>query len=429
MPTSSKIKKCASQHFGPWAIEPGWWNNAIAAVKGGTWKAKADWDDDEDDGDGADPEPTYDLVNGIAIIRLRGHLTKGYSSFGGTSTVEVRRMIRNAANDYSVRGIMLQIDSPGGTCAGTADLAEDIKTADRIKPVFAYAEDLCCSAAYWAASQCRRIFSNVTGMVGCIGTYTVLEDSTGAQDLMGVKWKVVSTGRFKGLGADGKVTDDLVADVQREINELNAPFLAAVMAGRGRDEAWLQTVSDGRTWVGDNAKNLGLVDEVASFDAAMQALLQETSTMPTALDDFKAKHPDLYTAERDLIFKSARDEGHAAGKSEGKAEGAKAEKDRMAALSAAFPDRPAFTIQQFNDGADAPAAKAALADVLIEENKQLRQASADKAKKDEPKQEGVPFDGGTGSSQGMTDARREELLAATPAGRAVLAERRKASTK
>jgi ClpP class serine protease len=60
-----------------------------------------------------------------------------------------------------------------------------------------------------------HLVANVTAMIGSIGTYTILEDDTGYQDQWGFKYKVVSTGTYKGLGADGKVTDELVADVQR----------------------------------------------------------------------------------------------------------------------------------------------------------------------------------------------------------------------
>jgi ClpP class serine protease len=129
------------------------------------------------------------------------------------------------------------------------------------------------------ASQCERIYANTTAIVGSIGTYAVLEDDSAMQDKLGIKYRVVSTGKYKGLGADGTVTDELVADVQREVDELNVPFLAAVQSGRGKKITDIAAVSDGRSHVAANALELGLIDEVKSFDLTMQAISIEVKSM------------------------------------------------------------------------------------------------------------------------------------------------------
>jgi signal peptide peptidase SppA len=253
--------RCAAQHYGAWAIESKWFQAAITSVRNGSLKPVpvADYpDDDEDEGDG---DGLYEIRDGIAVICIDGQMTKRGSSFGGCSTVAVRQALRQAAADWMVKGIVLHICSPGGTVAGTADLADDVLSVrqGRIGPgkaVVAYIADMGCSAAYWVASQCERIYANKTAIVGSIGTYTVLEDDTKFQEEMGVKWRVVSTGPYKGLGADGAVTDALVADVQREVNELNGPFLSAVSVGRGSLIPDIATVSDGRAHVAEQAQQL-----------------------------------------------------------------------------------------------------------------------------------------------------------------------------
>jgi signal peptide peptidase SppA len=253
----------------------------VDAVRAGTLKPKADYGDDDDE----DTGPLYQLVNGIAVIAIEGQMTKRGSSFGGCSTVAVRCALREAAKDYQVRGVILHICSPGGTVAGTSDLADDVLAVRaglngaKPKPVFAYIADLGCSAAYWVASQCERIYANTTAIVGSIGTYAVLEDDSGMQQQLGIKYRVVSTGKYKGLGADGVVTDELVADVQREVDELNMPFLAAVQSGRGDAIPDIAVVSDGRSYVAANALELGLIDEVESFDLTMQAISTEVKSM------------------------------------------------------------------------------------------------------------------------------------------------------
>lgn len=277
---------CATQMFGTWAVEPKWFARAMSAVQAGHLKPKASADDAP--GEGGEEASYQMLPGGLAVIAIHGHMQKGESSFGGCSTVNARRLVRAAADDWMVKGIVMYISSPGGTAAGTMELADDVKAADKKKPVYAYIEDIGASAAYWVASQTRKIFSNATAIVGSIGTYTLLCDDTAWQKEAGIRWQVVASAPYKGLGADGQVSDALVADTQREINELNAVFLASVSKGRAGKIESIEKVADGRCHVGQQALNLGLVDAVMNFDDAvseMVASLATPSTSPTVLPE------------------------------------------------------------------------------------------------------------------------------------------------
>lgn len=209
--------------------------------------------------------------DGIAIIELRGPLMKQAGSLGeGSSTVAARRAIRQAAADPAVRGIMLVIDSPGGTVAGTKELADEVAAVAARKPVHAYIEDLGASAAYWVASQASRVLANETALVGCIGTFAVLVDSSARAEQLGYKVHVVKAGEHKGAGQPGtEITDEHLADAQRVVDALNEHFLAAVQAGRRMDPAKVRGLADGRVHVGAEARSLGLVDEIKKFEDAM----------------------------------------------------------------------------------------------------------------------------------------------------------------
>jgi ClpP class serine protease len=169
--SNSRVEKCAAQHFGPWMIEPKWFSQAVQAVKAGTFKAETVRDDETG-------YRLYTRISGIAGIAMAGQITKGDSSYGGCSSVRVRKAVRKAVNDDQVTAILLHIDSPGGTVAGTGDLADDVAAADKRKPVYCYVEDLGASAAYWVGSQARRVYANPTAMIGSIGTVAVVEDSS-----------------------------------------------------------------------------------------------------------------------------------------------------------------------------------------------------------------------------------------------------------
>jgi len=349
---------CAQQHFGAWACESAWLAKAVSAIQSGMWAAKPQ---------AAQPvnAKPYQMAGNIAVIQISDQITKHESSFGGTSTVATRRAIRQAVADPNVGGIMLHIDSPGGTVSGTSDLGYDVAKAAKSKPVHSYIEDMGASAAYWVASQASRVSANDTAMVGSIGVYTVLEDTTGAMDKAGVKLRLVSSGGVKGLGADGQVTDAMVDDTQAEINQLNERFLAAVADGRKIPLTTVRTWNDGRVHVGSKAQEIGMIDAVESFDEALSALALETNHMNAeTFTKYAAENKD--SAEVMALVT----QGIKAGKADGLAEA----RTELAALAAAIPNRPDFVLEQFVKGNDVQAAKAELSDVLSAELAEAKKA-------------------------------------------------------
>lgn len=284
---------CAAQHIAHWMIEPTWFAQAVAAVKDGTWEIRSFMDDK--------PEKRVLYVidsNGIAIIPLVGPLMKGDSKFGGTtSTVRTRRAVRMATQDSDVRGIMLHIDSPGGTVSGTAELAADVKLADDQKPVHAFIDDLGASAAYWVASQARRVSANATAEVGSIGVVAVVEDSSGQAEAEGIKVHVIATGPFKGAFVDGtEVTPDHLAYLQQRVDEINGHFLRAISKGRKMSMAEVRKAADGRVFGAAVAQEMGLIDAVQRMDKALADLTRDTKNAGTPRRDRASRNLRLSEA-------------------------------------------------------------------------------------------------------------------------------------
>lgn len=274
------------QYFGVWAILEDTLRAALARVEKLNLRAHVEIRQGRRSRtEAASPEPKaistfgdYELTaDGVAIIELTGPLMKFASSLsGGTSTVAARRNLRLAIADERVKAIALRIDSPGGTVSGTKDLADDVASAAAKKPLMAYIEDLGASAAYWIASQAETIACNPTAMVGSIGTYAVLADSSAQAKKKGLVMHVVRAGDFKGMGVPGTpVTDEQLAEMQRLVDDLNSHFLQAVAAGRNLPAKTVAGLADGRVHVGVRARELGLVDVVQSFDEALASLTYE----------------------------------------------------------------------------------------------------------------------------------------------------------
>jgi signal peptide peptidase SppA len=211
-----------------------------------------------------------------AVVKLTGTLMKQQSSLGGnnTSTIAARRAIRSAAADPNVSGILLAIDSPGGTVAGTADLAADVKAASRKKPVIAHIDDLGASAAYWIASQADAVYANTpTALVGSIGTVLSITDSSGAGEKSGVKTMTFATGPLKAAGYDGTpITDEQAAYFQGLVDSLQQEFDAAVQRGRRLSDTKLAAVKSGAVYPAAEAQPLGLIDGVQPLEKSLALL-------------------------------------------------------------------------------------------------------------------------------------------------------------
>ena len=261
-------ESCLARHCGVWAIDTEWFKTAWAMIRAGVPITLA-----ASGSNSAIYAPTV-LDTGVGIVPLIGPLMKGKSKYGGTDSRDARRALRAVSQDNDVKSVLLYIDSPGGTVAGTSELAADVAELAKDKPVRAYIEDLGASAAYWVASQANTITANSAAMVGSIGTMLVVEDSSKAAENAGVAVHVISSGKLKGVGVDGApVTEEQLNYLEGQIYGLNKLFTSAVASGRGISVGDVSARwGDGRVMLADEAYSTGLVDNIASLDATLEAM-------------------------------------------------------------------------------------------------------------------------------------------------------------
>lgn len=250
------------QYLGPWASEPTRLRTAITSIeKMDLEKHAAAYQPRGEIG-------AYTVRDDAAVISVTGAMTKYGSSLSDMpyGTVGVRKAIRNAARDPKVRRIVMTFYSSGGTVDGTGDLADEVRRASKQKPVTAYIEDLCASAAYWVASQADEVVSSPHAQIGSIGVYMIVNDESAAAEQAGIKTHVISTAELKGAGAPGApITDAQLSEWQRQIDAIHKDFRKAVMSARSMTQEEFDAVSTGGVWDADTAKKLGLIDRVSSF--------------------------------------------------------------------------------------------------------------------------------------------------------------------
>lgn len=266
------------EYVGVWAIEP----RAAAAL----WQAVQGIDiaahvrQSQDDDEPPTPRQQYEVIRGtngqnIAVIKATGVLMKQVPSMtAGTSTIQLRRDIRAAAADPEIVGILLAIDSPGGTVSGIADLTRDVAQARRNKPLWVQIEDMGASAAYQVASQAEKIFANSSdALVGSIGTMMAMYDLSGLAEKEGIRTLVFGTGPLKGAGTPGaKITEDQEQYFQALVNDLQRSFSSNVKKGRGLSDKQLAAVTSGAVFVAPEALDKKLIDGIQPLEQTIDQL-------------------------------------------------------------------------------------------------------------------------------------------------------------
>lgn len=317
--------------------------------------------------DGAVTSLPYHKQGDIAVIPVVGVLTKypsridSYLGFCPTKALEVS--LAQAIADPGTREIVLLIDSPGGMVDGTTEFAAALAASP--KRVRAVVSDTCASGGYWVAAMCEDITANPAAFIGCIGVYRVHLDDTKWQEDAGLRFVLVSTGGVKGLGADGAVTPELIEDSRREINSIYELFINAVAGGRDMSAEDVKPLADGRSWIATEALAKGLIDKIASADAAMAAIQQEITNMTQ--EEFQA-----YATAHPEAVQPFVQQGRDAAKAEFQPKPA-----TLNELRTAFPDKDdnGFVIDQLAAGVTLEQAKVAYGDKAREELRAAKHAA------------------------------------------------------
>lgn len=199
-----------------------------------------------------------------AIVHVDGVIDKHISDFdmecyGGYDLADLDGALNAVAGDPTIQNVMLVFNSPGGTVTGVPESGARIAALADTKNVFAFTEGMCCSAAYWLASQADQVFSTASADVGSIGVYLALLDMTEAMAAEGVKVNVLKSGDYKTMGAPFKpLTNEERAMFQDEVDRIGQMFRAAVTSKRDIAGSTMQ----GQSFFGSAALDVGLVDAI-----------------------------------------------------------------------------------------------------------------------------------------------------------------------
>ena len=221
----------------------------------------------------------------IAVIPIHGTLvrrTVGLEADSGlTSYTTIASQLDAALANPNAAAILLDIDSPGGESGGVFDLADRIRAAAAVKPVWAVANDMAFSAAYALASAASRIVVSRTGGVGSIGVIAMHVDQSVKDAQDGVRYTAVFAGdRKNDLNPHAPMSSEAHAFLQGEVNRIYALFAETVAKHRGISNDAVRATEAG-LFFGQEAVAAGLADAVGTFDDALLQLTDAISPRPT----------------------------------------------------------------------------------------------------------------------------------------------------
>lgn len=235
---------------------------------------------------------TRSRAGSVAVLPLSGTISHRMGMMseisGGTSAERFSGWLKAALADPSVKAIVIDCDSPGGTVDGVPELGDQIYKGKAIKPIIGQVNATSASAAYWLLSQCSEIAVTPSGQVGSIGVFAAHEDISKAADMEGVKVSLVSAGKYK---TEANPFEPLSADarqaLQAKVDEYYGEFVNAVAKGRG------VAANDVRAGFGEGRM-------VSAQQAVKQKMADRVSTMDQTLSRLGAKLPSKQAAAEAL---------------------------------------------------------------------------------------------------------------------------------
>ncbi|MDA8122253.1 MAG: signal peptide peptidase SppA [Deltaproteobacteria bacterium] len=294
----------------------------------------------------------YDVVDGVAVICMEGIVAKRMSIFtkisGGMSTYHIQEQINAAMADGDVHAIALNVDSPGGSVDGVAELADHIYRMRGKKPIVAFTDGMMASAAYWIASAADSIFiSGDTAQVGSIGVVASHVDVSKAEEKYGVKTTEITAGKYKRIASRYEpLSQEGRQTIQELVDYIYTAFVGDVARHRGvSEEQVLEQMADGRLFLGRQAVTAGLVDGVSTLEQVIGKLSKEASMK------VKFGHAEIDVQESTVIDSKFISQNAPEIAESFRLEGAQAERERIRGIEEnALPGHEEIVAEAKKDG-------------------------------------------------------------------------------
>jgi protease-4 len=222
----------------------------------------------------------------IALLVGQGMITAGTGndtaddeSFTGTGFI---KLIKQVENDPSIQGVILRIDSPGGDAVASDEILHEVKNLSKKKPLVISMSDEAASGGYYVAVTGDPIIAYPNTLTGSIGVIFARFSLHGLMDKAGVDEQLLTRGRFADIESSYMpLTDAQRQKLSAQIDDFYRGFVSRVAEGRKKQFGQIEPLAQGRVWLGAQAKDNGLVDQLGGLDRAVEVVKQQAHMSPS----------------------------------------------------------------------------------------------------------------------------------------------------
>lgn len=227
----------------------------------------------------------------VAIVVAKGEISNGEQKSGSIGGDSTARLLRDARLDDTVKAVVMQVDSPGGSAFASEIIRQEILELKKAgKPVVVSMSTYAASGGYLISAAADKIYaseSTITGSIGVFGMFFTFEDTL---DYLGINTDGVASTEIAGMSPMRKLDPKYGEIIQRNVENTYQHFISLVAEGRNMTPEQVDKIGQGRVWIGSQAKEIGLVDELGDLDDAVASAAQLAN-----LDDY-----DTYYVEQPL---------------------------------------------------------------------------------------------------------------------------------
>ena len=240
----------------------------------------------------------------VGVVVASGEILDGDQPPGTVGGDSTARLIRQARLDKNIKAVVLRVNSPGGSVNASEEIYRELLALRAAgKPVIVSMSTLAASGGYYISAPADEIFASPATLTGSIGIFAIIPTIDKTLGKVGVTVDGVGTTPLAGqLRIDRPMSDDSRALLQSQIGRGYEEFLSRVSTGRKKTREEIDAIAQGRVWAGTDAKRLGLVDELGSFDDAVKSAARRAK-----LTDYQLEfvEPELTWAQQLVLqFKS-----------------------------------------------------------------------------------------------------------------------------
>lgn len=250
--------------------------------------------------------PYYDY---IAVVDVTGTIQEQTESgmfemASGYQHLTTMDYIDNLMQDSNNKGILLYVDSPGGTVYESEELYNKLKSYKEYtgNPVWTYMSHYAASGGYMISMASDYIFANANTVTGSIGVIMSGYDMSGLYEKLGIRYVSITSGENKD---SSQLTEEQIAIYQGQVDEYYEKFVGIVAEGRHMDQDAVRKLADGRTYTAYQALDNGLVDEIGSYEDMQEAMCSRLGVydfyQPTQAENILAS---LFSELKELVPKS-----------------------------------------------------------------------------------------------------------------------------